>query len=312
MTDEDLIGYLLDLTDPAERAGVEAAVADRPEVAARLDRLRAALAPLDADKDEIDPPAGLAMRTVARMATHIVEHVPAGRRSGSAVRPVAAAADRPDYRAVGGRFRADWAVACGIGLVAVGLGLSAVGKARHRAAVLGCQNNLLALHRGLAGYADTHAGKLPEVGDEPYPTAGSFVLALHDAGQVPPDFRPVCPADPRPPVTRTAPVSYAYPLGYRTPAGEVVGRRRSADGHGDSDLLPVSADYPIPAAAPGGGPTSAHPAGQNVLFLGGHVKFTASPAVGLFGDDIYRNHLGAVAAGVDRTDTVLGRCDDRP
>ena len=34
--------------------------------------------------------------------------------------------------------------------------------------------------------------------------------------------------------------------------------------------------------------------------------------VGVDGDDIYRNQLGQVAAGVTRVDAVLGRAGDRP
>lgn len=320
MTDEDLIGYALGLDDPDDRAAAEAYLAAHPAAVARLDRVRASLAPLAADRDDPAPPAGLAVRTVGRLARYLVEYDPGALaprapadRPAEVALPPAVRPDPPESRAFGGRFRLDWVVACGIGLVAVGLGASFVGKARHQAAVLACQDNLRTLYQGVSGYADTHAGRLPEVGDEPYPTAASFVSALADAGQCPPGFHPGCPAghDPGPTagVVRAAAVGYTFPLGHRAPGGGVVGLRR--EWGGENDLLPVSADLPGGAANPGG-PGSPHGAGQNVLYLGGQVRFTTTPGVGLGGDDIYRNRLGRVAAGVDRTDTVLGRPDDRP
>ena len=330
MTDEDLIGYALGLDDPDDRAAAEAHVAADPAAAARLDRVRAALSPLEADRDDPAPPPGLALRTVARLAAYLVEHEPRaapepaagglGRVlaevAGPPLRP--APVEPPEVRAFGGGFRLDWAVACGIGLVAAGLGLSFVGKARHQAGVMACQDNLRTLYQGLSGYADAHAGRLPEVGDDRYPVAGSFVAALADAGQCPPGFHPGCPAGPAGPdpdlvprdgVVRASAVGYTYPLGHRAPGGGVVGLRR--EWGGENDLLPVSADLPGGAARVTG-PGSPHRVGQNVLYLDGHVRYATVPGVGLNGDDIYHNQLGRVAAGLNRTDTVLGRGEDRP
>ena len=64
MTDEDLIGYALDLDDPDERVAAAAYLAAHPAAAARLARVRAALAPLAADRDDPAPPPGLAVRRV--------------------------------------------------------------------------------------------------------------------------------------------------------------------------------------------------------------------------------------------------------
>lgn len=321
MTDEDLIGYALDLDDPDERVAAAAYLAAHPAAADRLARVRAALAPLAADRDDPVPPPGLAVRTVARLAAHVVEHgaaapapppPPAGGPDtldhllAEIAGPKAprAPAERADARAVGGWFRLDWVVAAGITLVATGLGLSFVGKFRHQAGLMACQNNMRTLYQGVSGYADAHAGRLPEVGDEAYPTAGSFVTALADAGQCPPGFHPQCPAAPGPAVVApAAAVGYTYPLGHRAPGGEVVGLRRTWGA--ENDLMPVSADLPADTGSP-------HRLGQNVLYLGGNVRYATSPAVGLNGDDIYRNRDGRVAAGVDRTDTVLGRWADRP
>src|SRR5207244_2214943 len=120
--------------------------------------------------------------------------------------------DEPEIRMLGGRFRADILVACGIALFAGGLIFSAVGKVRARNEVLACQNTLRALHTGLTGYADTHGGHYPQVA--PNATAETSANALATAGQVPAGFRPGCPAEPA-----AAFVGYTYTLGYRTPTG---------------------------------------------------------------------------------------------
>jgi hypothetical protein len=147
------------------------------------------------------------------------------------------------------------------------------------------------------------------VGTEAYPAAGSFVQALLDAGQCPPGFHAVCPAA----AGSASPVSYTYALGHRTSQNVVLGQWRSTDSTKENDLIPISADYPSAVAAPpGDGPTSGHRTGHNVLFIGGNVRFATLATVGVNGDDIYRNQLGEVAAGLTRVDTVLGRPTDVP
>lgn len=300
MTNDDYIGYALDLLEPAEREAMAARLAADPEAAALLARVRAALTLLEVDRD-IDAPNGLANRTVARLAAELV-HEPTVPSTA-----LVASSDRPETRLIGGRFRFDLIVAAGIGFLALGLALSFVNRARTANELMACQNNLRTLHSGLTGYADTHEGRFPQVGTPSYPTADSFVQALTDAGQCPPGFHANCPAAPA-----SVHVSYTYPLGHRTTNNIVQGEWRSRDGTAESDLIPISADFPAAGAAPGGGPVSGHRTGHNVLFVGGHVRYATSANVGINGDDIYRNQFGAVAAGVNRIDTVLGRNGDVP
>jgi len=296
MTDADYIGYALDLLEPTEREAVAAHLAAHPEAAALIERIRSAVAPLAADR-EIAFPAGLANRTIARLAEELA--VPSTKYDASH--------DRPETRLVGGRFRFDLIVAAGIGFLALGLALSFVNRARSASDLATCQNNLRTLHSGLAGYADTHGGRFPQVGTEAYPTAGSFVQALTDAGQCPPGFHANCPAAPA-----AAHVNYTYGLGHRINNTVVQAAYRTADGGGESDMIPISSDYPAAGLAPPGGPVSGHRGGHNVLYVGGHVRFANSANVGINGDDIFRNQYGAVAAGVHRADAVLGRSDDVP
>ncbi len=379
--DDDLIGFLCDALEVKERAAVEARVRSDPALAARLERLRAALAPLEADRDPPEPPPGLALRTLARLAAHLAVHGPAPGSAGRTRtgRTAAAAAEArpqpphpepvpprfaplphaprevPEARLLGGRLRPDLLVAAGIAFLAFGLLVSGVSKWREQQQIANCQANLRGLHAGLAGYADTHGGRYPQIGLSDTPTAGSFVLVLWQAGQLPAQFLPCCPAD----TTRAAGVGrtgatggggisrtsatggsggtggsdgllgtpgtpglsggvgYTYTLGFRTPGGGITGLRRSDGWPHEHDLVPISADLPpvradLPPvrAALGEATVSPHGHGLNVLFAGGHVRFTTSPFLG--GDDIYRNALGEVAAGLNRGDAVLGRPADRP
>ncbi|MBN9120442.1 MAG: hypothetical protein J0I06_15010 [Planctomycetes bacterium] len=344
MSDEDLIGYLFDLLDPADRAVIAVRVQSDPAVAARLDRLRGDAAPLlaVAEAEREDPPeprSGLAVRTVARVAQYVVEHeprepAPEGTESAVAAflreyaeeppeidilfgpgtrapRPPAPApppTDGPDSRA-GGRFRADLLVAAGIAFLGIGLLLSGIANARHESRAVACQNSLRTLNSGLNGYADNDPqGRYPQVGTATIPTADAFAALLVEHGHLPAGYKPGCPASPDCP-------AYTYTLGFRGPNDELVGLRRpnaTSDPADDNDLMPITADLPAASAAPGGGSVSPHGRVMNVLFVGGNVRPTTSPHVGPHGDDIYRNVFGHVAAGANRVDAVLGRTGDRP
>lgn len=310
MTDEDIIGYLAGGLDTGERAVVEARLASDPAAARRLAGWRELLAPLEADRDQTPPPAGLADRTLERLAAVIAAHQP----PAAPPRPLPRAPrEEPETRAVGGRFRPDLIVACGIALFAGGLVFSAVGKARARHEMLACQNALRVTHGGLSGYADANGGRYPQV--KPDATAESFAAVV--APHVPANFRLACPScpPPAPAAARTAPAAgFTYTLGYRTPppARELVGLCRPADGAGEHDLVPISADYPAAGVAPAGGPVCPHRAGMNVLYAGGQVRLVTSPLVGPNEDHIFQNVFGAPRAGEGRTDIVLGRPGDRP
>jgi hypothetical protein len=334
MIDEDLIGHLLGALEPTEHLTIQNRLSETPELAARLEHLRLALQPLEAIRDPGAPPAGLADRTLARLAgifaqcdaqgsaasprerlaatvSRTLESDASDSRSSETASPVTtprAPREAPETRTIGGRLRADLIVACAIAFLGCGLVLSAVSKVRAQSQLLECQSNLRKLYIGLVGYADTHEGYYPQVATNA--TADSFVVALQEAGQVPADFRAACPVG----VIDEAvsPVSYTYSLGFQDQAGRLVGLRRPADGVGEHDLLPISADYPTAEATPVVGQLCPHPPVMNVLYLGGQVRTTTSPLIGPNGDDIYRNINGQVAAGLDRSDVVLGRASDRP
>jgi hypothetical protein len=349
MSDEDLIGYLFDLLDPDDRAAVAARVKADPNTAARLEQLRTAAAPMlaGAEVEREEPPEprpGLAVRTIAAVARHVVEHKvehapepsavaaflhefatdpteldfdsgtrakaprPASAPATAGTRTAPPASDGPEYRGAV-RFRADVLVAACIAFVGIGLVLSGIAKARYQSRVVACQNSLRTLHAGLTGYADTDPqGRYPQIGTPALPTADAFSTSLVDLGYLPAGYKPGCPA-------ATECPTYTYTLGFRGPNDELVGLRRptaTSDPADESDLMPVSADLPAASAAPTTGPVSPHAGCMNVLFVRGNVRLTRSPNVGPHGDDIYRNVFGQVAAGANRGDAVLGGPGTRP
>jgi hypothetical protein len=317
MDDDLLIVYALGALGPEDRAAVEARLADRPEDAAKLDRLRQALRPLEADRDGYDPPRGLAAAAIARTAEYVVargllpdEPAPAPIEP----RPVPAPAVRPPdaepiFPAVW--RRADALVAAGIAFLAFGLVVAGIGKLRQDRSVAACQDRLRELHVALAGYGEAHAGRYPQVGTAQVPVAGAFAAELARAGQLPPGRSFGCPAAPPEPLAAgggevVPAVGYAYALGYLTPGGQVTGLRRADFAGAASDWVAVAADLP---ATP---PATPHPHGQNVLYVGGMVRYASTPAAGVNGDDIYCNDAGLVRAGLHALDASLGRPEDVP
>jgi hypothetical protein len=96
---------------------------------------------------------------------------------------------------------------------------------------------------------------------------------------------------------------YAYSLGYDDGHGLHNPRLDSGEG------LPILADRPGPKA---GNSENHGGRGQNILAVGGHVRWANRPQAGLAGDHIYLNHHLRHEAGIMRTDTVLGASGSRP
>jgi hypothetical protein len=290
--DDNLVGYLLNALPPDERRAVETRLRDDADARRKLDVMRAALAPLEADRPVPTPPVGLVERTLACIAAATGSAVPPRKRA--AVVP----AGEPLY--VPSRWRrADAIVASLILVVLGGLGTSAVSHVQRQYGVRTCQNNLRQYHQALVGYALAHDGRFPVVSDEPpRNVAAVFVPVLQESGQLP-AMVPECPAVI--PAAANVP-AYAYTLGYRDADGRLHGLRVDPM-QGDLELLPILADRPAPVA---------HGSGHNVLFVGGQVRFCTNPNVGVGGDHIFLNQASRVAAGLHRLDTVLAPGDTSP
>ena len=293
---------------------MEARLAADPEDAAKVDRLRQALRPLEADRDGYDPPPGLAVAAIARTAEYLVANGLV--QAEPEPEPEETSADRPPSwtpsrsSPPGGGGRTCWSPP-GSGSWRSGCWPAGVGRLRHDAQVAACQDGLRGLHVALTGYSDTHDGRYPEVGTRQVPVAGAFAAELARSGHLPPNQPVSCPVaagSPRRSPTRTSipAVGYAYTLGFVGPGDRVTGLRRADAPGGASDWTAVSADLPTPR------PQAPHSRGQNVLYLGGMVRFAATPAAGVNGDDIYHNEAGVVRAGLHVLDTSLGRPTDIP
>ncbi len=309
---DDLVGFLLNSLEPEQHREVEAYLAATPDARERLETLRRTLEPLEADRAEPEPPPGLVVRTLGRVAEYCCQDLPRapvarGRGAGS----------RPLWR------RADVLVAASILLTVAGMGLVWLGHARARGTIAECQNNLRVFYTGLKAYADKNHGNLPNVGavDPPRNVAGMVAPILVKAGTLPPEANVACPGRTQP---RTCPLTleglealdeetfkkraqdliccYAYSLGHRE-GDNVFGPR--FDPNVPTSWLPIMSD--APPLDPGLGNSANHGGeGQNVLFLDGHMTFCKTRNVGVNGDDIYLNRAGRQAAGLDATDTVLG------
>jgi hypothetical protein len=316
--DENLVGYALKALEPDEQAAVEAYLDANPDARVKLESLERILTPLAADADEIEPVPGLAVDTLARIAEHKCRPLPTAPR---APRGQFAPSGWPRVR------RADVLAAAVLLIVVGGLALPAVLFARQQVERVSCQNNMRAIWASLQEYADKSPdGAFPKVeATGPHSVAGAFLPMLRDAGVLANPVSVSCPARPGQEVAAATSLSdldaayttdgdefgqvarnmaggYAYTLGYRNgPA--LVGLYTS-----DPQTLPILADQTA-----GNGNSLNHGGfGQNVLYIGGNVRFCAQRTVGEAGDDIYVNRSNFLRAGEGRSDTVLGPGDARP
>jgi hypothetical protein len=312
--DEHLVGYLLGSLDPVTHQRVEVHLRHHPEAQANLDLLRRAVAPLAEDGDP-DPPPGLALSALARLAEH------------RCALPTAPALSRGESATPGRRWfgRAEWGVAAALLVLVGGLALPAIVQARRAANQIACADNLRRFHAGLTAYADANHGDFPQPEPQgPLAIAGIFVPLLNERGLMP-EVSVGCPAHGRqkPPsytldelaaLSRDDPERfesaaaqlaghYSYCLGYEQ-NGRLCGLKQTS-----GDLLPILADN----AGHDGANSDNHGArGQNVLYVGGQVRWCVRPTVGVGNDHIYVNQRNRVQAGVRRIDTVLGSSAARP
>jgi hypothetical protein len=313
--DDNLVGYLLETLDPVTRHRVEAQLASDPLARERLERLRRLLAPLAGDSDTDEPPPGLVINTLALVAEHQcrIPRAPAPRRSAA----------NAGWRV----RRIDALVAACLLVVVAGLMLSLLTSIWRGSARAACANNLRQLWAALSAHADLNDGQYPRVEEAgPHGVPGIVIPTLHDSGVLGDNISTDCVhgsqanlaltiADmerlykERPEeyyaTARRLCGTYAYSLGYYE-----EGRHSLCGLTRDSgDRLPVMANR----AGPDGGNSTNHGgSGQNVLYVGGNVRWASHPSAGVGMDHIYLSHNRRLEAGVCREDTVLGAGDARP
>lgn len=313
--EEHFLAYLLGTLDSVTHARVETYLEEHPQARERLALLEQALAPL-AEDPAPSPPPGLAIATLARIAEYRCKLPPAPRPSshqfGSPTRRL---------------FRlADGLVAALLLLLVGGILVPFAANQWAQQQRVACSNNLRQFWVSLSAYADRSEGEFPRVESEgPRAVAGIFVPILDDAGLAR-DVTVFCPGlgqqeTIRPSLSelerlyRDAPEQYrertrdlaghyAYCLGYHDSTGALRGLRRDS-----GEELPILADR---AETPASNSSNHGGKGQNVLYVGGYVRWASQPHVGPEQDHIYINHLHRVQAGLCRTDSVLGSSSARP
>lgn len=313
--EEHLVGYLLGSLDPVTHARVEVYLRSHPEAEERLDRIRTVLAPLAEDAEDPEPPPGLMLSTLARIAEYRCKLPTAPKATSTPM-------DAPPVRFF---RRIDWIVAACLFLTVGGFGVPYLVRQWHEQQRLACGNNLRKFWVALTTYSDQHEGNFPRVEAQgARGVAGIFVPMLRDNGLAR-DVSLACPTqgrqDPLPltvadleQLHRDSPDEfhrissllsghYAYSLGYLDGSTLRGLRRDSADG------LPILADR---SNDHGTNSPNHHGRGQNVLYVGGHVRWAVQPTVGEDADHIYINHLNRIGAGLCRSDSVLGSSEARP
>jgi hypothetical protein len=315
--DENLIGYLLNALDESDRRQVEAHLRQHPESQARLEILRRALPPLAVDAEAPAPPAGLVLRTLARVAevrARPLPKAPPPKRTAAAWR---------------GPRRADLLAAAVLLIFLGALTGPLLVKYWHLHGRQVCADNLRQYGEMLHVYSENNDGKLPRVADDgPCTFAAGFVPLLREGNNLKKYPQPLaCDGYGRRPGSvpsvseveqardqedldlfcqraRQLAGNYAYSLGYRD-NGSLIGlSARDCN-------QPIMADH---RPLPGVGTNSPNHGGlgQNVLYVGGNVKWHTTPSAGCPDDDIYLNRKGRIAAGLDCDDSVLGSGETTP
>lgn len=312
-TDTDLLGYLLDAVDGAERESLEARLAADPALQRSLQVMRRALTPLRSDADHLAPPLGLAERCCR------------------AIEEKSKVAQEKQYAEVaGGRVTwrwADLAVAAAVLFVASMLFFPSVMKSRFDQQVAFCNENLHQLGLDMWQYSQNHGGYFPYVPPEGnYAAAGIFGPLLSDAGLLSEPQKLICPSSPQANadlslvsldnlkkadkdqlalLQRNMGGSYGYALGYEKD-GRYYGHKNQS-----RTRFALMADSP---SMPNGCKRSVNHdgRGQNVLYEDGHVQFQRNCTAVGSQDDIFHNDLGIIGAGQHANDSVVAPSNARP
>jgi len=291
MKPDDLLDYALGQLDDPARDAVEAEFASNPVLAAQADRLELALHQMLDDGETIEPPSGLAFRTISFVADRtskraVLDFVPA----------------RVPFR------WADVAVAAGILMAGLLTLVPAMNATRNKVNQMGCGFNLQQLGASLANYATRH-NHYPDVCTKE--TTGSHVghyavalkdeNLLRDIKSLHCPCRGKCPemVDPRP---QPQHIDYAYNVGYRfDPSGDPEPAK-----HGLPAAIPLLADQPSHTDGTildGNSPNHGF-RGQNVLFSDLHVEWFSTRRVKL-DRDLFLNDQNRPEPGIGPIDSAL-------
>jgi hypothetical protein len=306
---EDILGYLLDALEPHEQDAIEKRIEQDPAFREEVEASRRLTFPLARD-DHIEPPPGLAARTLAFTRTTIF----------------AAAAN--DWAEARSRMRPiDFAVAAGILCVAAMLVFPAIATIRGDQARVLCAEQLRNLGVALAMYAEQESDRFPYVdATGPMNNAGIFAVLLKSRELITDGRALVCPSansavalipevseylEERMDPSRVANLrrnmagSYGYVLGYQQD-----GTHRGFTFRNDS--RPVMSDRPprLEELLHFMNSPNHQDRGQNVLYADGNVRWLPSRIFGR--DDLFLNQKCEVGAGIGLSDIVIGVSESTP
>lgn len=304
---DQLIGYLLDALEPAEREAVEERLEVDAQLREELDVLHRSLEPLRADKGTHAPPPGLAEKTCELVAI----------KSAVQLAPLAPAPSRRRWT------MADMVVAAGIMLAASLLLFPAVSHSRFNSQLAACQNNLRQVGLALSQYSQAHNGMFPAI--QPNTNlgyAGVYASILNDQGFLENPHVVSCPSSPaaanadqfrvptigalkraRGPalaeMQRAGGGSYGYNMGYRNDGRYLAPRNQGRSKYAILSDTPSSSRPHFQSDNHGG-------YGQNVYFEDGHVRHMTGPTPVDGLDDFFVNDQGQIEAGMHENDAVIG------
>jgi hypothetical protein len=319
---EQLVGYLFDALDEGESRELEAALAD-PQVGQGLrqdlELMRRGVLPLAADRRPLDPPAGLASRTLAFVAAQ-------SRPATVPMRPLTPATEAP--LPVGRRTALDRLLLAASALAACILVVPLVADAISDSRARRVERRLQALSASIHGYGDSH-GLLPTPPDGgPLSRAGLYAPTLVSEHRLVADdgtlLVPGSDLDRRgghriptleeleaavgtprfEELVQTMGGDFGYTLGHRDADGRLAPNRDLRRSH-----HPLVADAPASCCEK----SDNHPDGFHyILFEDGHFQRLRADGIHRDSDHLYRNHKGEVAAGVDPDDAVIGDSHHQP
>lgn len=346
---DDLIGYLLGALDAEDTSRVKHALDDEAAGASetgnaadkplnhRLQVLRAAFRPLEADSTPEPAPAGLGNRTLqfvrsqAKVADAVQTAVASSNESTAAeaaaprptLTPESASVVVPATRSVLDRMiMAATAIAAAVLLAP--LLLETIEDSRTRR----IERKLGMLSGALHGYGDTHREYPTPPPTGPLSRAGLYAptlvaehrLRADDGTLLVPGSSLSQSGTFRIPsveeleravgtarlemLVRQMGGDFGYTLGHRDAAGDLQPIRDTRRGY-----HPIMADAP----ADHGLHALHHPSGlHHVLFEDGRVQRVFDPTFAADRDHLYRNHNGNLAAGVDADDSAIGGSHHQP
>jgi len=315
---EHLLGYLLGALEDDQHDEVSQRLQHDLQLRTQLRRLENRLETLGPPDDFEEPPVGLAERTCQAIAGHNVNWVPLPRESASA----------PSAGRWGWSI-ADVTVAAAVFVAAALLFFPAILNSRYQSELAFCQNNLRQLAIALSHYTDASDGYFPAVPTEGNRSgAGIYGPTLVNSGMLPDPRVMVCPSselarqgefrvptleeidrlrgEPLRQVQARMGGSYGYNLGYLEDGSYRVPR------HAGRSHFAIMADAPAEYLGARGASSNHGGRGLNVLFDDFHIEHVSDGKSRDWGDAIFVNRQGVVAAGVDPNDAVIGRSGDSP